>query len=589
MIRGLTSLFTIATDLAQTKDPRLPRGVWLGALEAVLGAVPYVALYGVLSMLLEQSLSTERLGVLLVMMFGALAAQIALGVASMVSIMTASYALFGAARLRVADHIRRLPMGWFSAQRSGALLGVLTGELNMLSEIWSHFIAYLSGGLAIPLVVGGFLLFVDVRLGLVMMAALPLAFVLLALAVRLLSRITARLLGVFEDTNQAIVEYARGISVLRAFGRFGEGFQRLERQFATQRRESLRAEVLPAPLMGSYGFTVEAGFSVLVLSGASLLVRGALEADVFLLFVVVSMKFYGPLYDLGVSFLLLRFGKQALERTRGVITTPPLPEPAAPAPQPTTSELTLENVSFRYEESAREALSQVSVEFPARSLSAIVGPSGSGKSTLMHLLARLWDVSGGRVLLGGVDVRALGSEALHRRVSMVFQDVVLFSGSVRENIRLGRPDATDADVEAAARRAQAHDFIVALPQAYDTELIDAGATLSGGERQRLSIARTLLKDADVVLLDEATASVDPTAEAAIQRAIDELVKGKTVVVIAHRLRTVRRASRIVVLNDGRLEDVGTHDELVARGGLYARLWRLQSLGTALGHRAEVAS
>jgi ATP-binding cassette subfamily B protein len=167
---------------------------------------------------------------------------------------------------------------------------------------------------------------------------------------------------------------------------------------------------------------------------------------------------------------------------------------------------------------------------------------------------------------------------------MVFQDVVLFSGTVRDNLRLGRPDATDDEVEAAARRAQAHDFIMALPSGYDTRLEDSGATLSGGERQRLSLARALLKDADVILLDEATASVDPTAEAAIQRAIDELVRGKTVIVIAHRLRTVRRASNIIVLNEGRVDDMGPHDELVARGGLYARLWARQSAGTALGHR-----
>ena len=211
----------------------------------------------------------------------------------------------------------------------------------------------------------------------------------------------------------------------------------------------------------------------------------------------------------------------------------------------------------------------------ARSLSAIVGPSESGKTTLVHLIARLWDVEDGSIQLGGVDIRKMTLADLHRRIAMVCQDVVLFSGTVAHNIRIGKADASDDEVIAAAKRAQAHEFIMALPWGDDTPIDEGGGKLSGGERQRISIARALLEEADVVLLDEATASVDPAAEAAIQRAVDELVRGKTVIVIAHRLCTIQRASQIAVLDRGKVVETGTHAQLVEAGGLYQRLWQTQ--------------
>ena len=574
----LLKILTLAEQLAAGRDDQLRRGAALGALEAVLGALPYLFLGLLVSDVLQQRVTLERALLWTLGMAMTLAAQVFLGMRSMIAIMTASHALFAAARERVADHARALPMGWLTRARAGALNGVLTSELTMLAEIWSHFIAQLASGVALPVIVGLMLMWLDWRLGLVMLTTLPLAFALLALATRWLRRITARLLPTFDDANQAIVESIRGAQVLRVFGRTGLGFERLELALRRQRDALIRAEVRPAPLMGLYGATIDAGFALTLYGGAWLWTRGQLEATTLLLFILVSVKFFSPLFDLGVALLMLRFADQALERVEQVLSAPALPTPQQPA-SPSSCELELRQVGFTHEGAQRPTLRGLDATLRPGTLTAIVGPSGAGKSTLLGLLERQWDVTEGSITLGGVDLRQLSPQELHRRVAVVSQDVFLFSGSVEENLRVGRPEATHAQLVQAASAAQAHDFIQALPQGYQTPLGEGGARLSGGQRQRISIARALLKDSPILLLDEATASVDPATEAQLQRAIDALVRERTVVVIAHRLRTIQRAHQILVLQDGQLVERGDHASLLRAQGVYARMWHEQASAT----------
>lgn len=574
MIRDVVSL---GARLAGRSDPRLTRGLAFAVFEAFAAAAPFVLVLVFVREALERRLTLERVWILSVLAFATVFVRMAFARPAMSNIFIATHALMGQTRLRVADHLRRLPMGFFGSRRSGELAGILTTDIALVEDIWSHLLGVFASGFIMPFIVGAALCFLDWRLGLAVILTLPIAALALAATTPLFLRHMSAVFDATADANARIVEYAQGIAVLRAFGRHGEGYRRLTKSLERLRDALIRADVAPAPLLSIYGFVVEMGFVSVALVGSYLMLGGALDAATLLVFLVVAAGVTRQLSELGVALLVLRAAQRALQRIDALLAEKPLAEPIDAPPKIERFDVAMQDVSFAYDDDAEPALAKVTVTLPARKLTAIVGRSGSGKSTLVHLIARLWDVprEGGAIRIGGVDVRDIPFEDLHRHIAMIFQDVVLFSGSVLDNIRIGKPDATRDEVIQAAQAAQAHAFIEVLPNGYDTKLGEGGGTLSGGERQRISIARAILKDAPIVLLDEATASIDASAEAAIQRAIDKLVQHKTVVVIAHRLRTIRHADQIIVLDRGRIVETGDHDMLLRNDGTYAALFREQ--------------
>lgn len=584
----LRQTFVLGERLAGKKDARLRRGLLFAFMEALAVSAPYALTLVLVREALENRLSMQLTwwitgGIVLAVLL-----RLAFSGGSMSNIFIAAHALLGQARIRAADHLRHLPMGFFTRRRSGELASVLTSDIALVEDVWSHTIGIFAASFALPMLVGLGLCFLDWRLGLVVFSALPLAMLVLAATTPLFVRQIDAVLDATADVSARIVELVQGIAVLRAFGRYGDVYQGLLSAMVRLRDALIRSDVLPSPLLASFGFVIELSFVTVAYAGSVFAQDGSLQPRVLLVFLVVSVGVVRQVADLGVALLMLRASQRALGRVERLLAEEPLAEPASAKAPPRCFDVEIDAVSFAYEGQA--VLRGISAKFPERSLTALVGASGSGKSTLVHLVARLWDIprGAGAIRIGGVDVRDVPFEALHRHIALVFQDVVLFSGSVRDNLRVGRPDATREQIEAAAKAARAHSFISALPQGYDTVLGESGGSLSGGERQRLSIARAILKDAPIVLLDEATASVDAAAEVELQRAIDELVRHKTVVVIAHRLRTVRRAHQIIVLDKGRVCESGTHDALLDQQGVYAQLWREQEsakgwrLGSAVG-------
>lgn len=566
----IRELMLAGLRLSGKPDPRLRQGLAWTTAEAFWAAAMYPWLY----LLLQGALTSAAIAWCALGMLLCLGLRVECGRRGMPTLYAGAYAMMGEARLRVADHLRQLPMGWHARQRGGDLGARLTSDLELIEHIWSHFIGAFVVGIVTPLCLMAFLAWLDWRMALLALAGLPPALLALALTQRAASRPAERVMSASAAAQSALLEYLQGIAVLRVHGRFGWAWQRLEQTLDELHGAVLAVESKPTPWLVSFGFLLEAGYVALVLVGAQWMLAGELDAATLLAFLVIVLPVYRHLFDAGLAVMLLRFSRKALQRIEALLAEPALAQPQRPA-LPQGSDIRFEQVDFQYEGAPRPALQGVSCTIAANSLTAIVGPSGAGKSTLVHLIARLWDVSAGSIHLGNADLRAVGSDELQRHVGMVFQDVVLFSGTVLENLRLGRAQATREEIVAAARQAQAHAFIEALPQGYDTVLDEGGASLSGGERQRLAIARALLKNAPILLLDEATANVDPSAEVEIQRALRALTHGRTVVAIAHRLHSVRHADQILVLDQGRLVEQGAHDQLLLRSGLYARLWERQ--------------
>ena len=474
-------------------------------------------------------------------------------------------------RADLAEKLRRLPLGYFARRDPGDLVNMIMGDFLLLETAISHQVPQMVGGLVLPFIAFVGLCFWNPLMAVAMFVSLPAAALVLVLSTRLQNWLSQKHMRAKIDAGNRIQEYMNGIRVIKAYNLTGDRFARLESAFRSFMKESIRIEAALGPFAMLAISLIRLGLTLMIVLGVHLMIGGTLDPVTFVGFLIVGTRVYDPLTAALLNFFVFRYFTLAGRRILDLMEEP---EMTGDGDVPERHDIELENVTFGYGD--EPVLRDVSLTFPQGRLTALVGPSGCGKTTLMKVMARFYDPQSGTVLFGGADERGLDPEKLMKRISFVFQDVYLFRDTVRNNIAFGREGATEAEVEEAAKRACAHDFIMRLPQGYDTMVGEGGSTLSGGEKQRISIARALLKDAPVVLLDEATASLDPENEVEVQRAINALVEGRTVVVIAHKLRTTQNADNIVVMEAGRVVDQGRHEELLERGGLYARLWTLQS-------------
>ena len=481
-----------------------------------------------------------------------------------------AYEMSASGRLSLAEHLRKLSLGFLSKRDPGDLSSMLVTDFMMAETGISHHLPQLMGAIVMPVLAFASLVWIDWRMAVSMFAALPLALLVLWASTKAQRKLSGRQIQAKINAGNRLEEYLQGIRVMKAYNLIGDRFVRLRDAFEELRRACIRQEALLGPFVLLSITLVRAGLTMMVLCGTYLLLGGQLSILVFVLFLVVGSRVFDPLTSALTNFTEFRYFSIAGGRILSLMNEP---EMKGEQQSPAAGDIRFEHVSFAYQD--KEVLHDINITLPKNSLTALVGPSGSGKSTVMKLCARFYDPQKGCIFFNGVPMNEINPESLMSHISMVFQDVYLFQDTIRNNIRFGKTDATEEEIIAAAKKACCHDFIMRLPKGYDTLVGEGGCALSGGEKQRVSIARAILKDAPIILLDEATASLDPENEVEVQKAIDSLIKGRTVIAIAHRLKTIKDADQIIVLDNGRIKEEGTHDDLVRNEGLYAHLWNIQ--------------
>ena len=475
-------------------------------------------------------------------------------------------------RLSLAERLRKLPLGYFGKRDLADLTETLMGDVNRMEHVWSHVLGYLYGAYISTAIIAVCLLVYDWRLTIACLWGVPVAFALLFGTRKISARASERTKQAAIRVSDGIQEALENVREIRATNQEVRYLAGLNQKIDDHEKVTIQGELGTGIFVNAASVIMRLGVATTILVGASLILSGQIDFMLLFLFLLVITRVYAP-FDQSLALIAELFVSQVSADRMNEIYNTPTAE-GVERFQPKGHDMVFDHVGFAYDK--KKVLDGVNFTAREGEVTALVGPSGSGKSTCARLAARLWDVTEGTIRVGGLDISTVDPEALLTDYSMVFQDVVLFDDTVMENIRLGKRGATDEEVRAAAEAANCGEFIRRLPQGYDTPIGENGAKLSGGERQRISIARALLKNAPIVLLDEATASLDVENETKVQGALSRLLAGKTVLVIAHRMRTVAGADHIVVLENGHVAEQGTPAELMERGGLYRRMVELQS-------------
>jgi ATP-binding cassette, subfamily B, bacterial IrtA/YbtP len=558
-------------SLVRSVRVALVAAVGVQAVASVAEVVPLVAVAQLARALLAADPSHGRAWGWVIAAAVAVAARIVLASAALAVSHIAENNLQGVIRRALVERLGRVPLGWFAGRGSGAVKQAVVDDVDAVHHLVAHSALELVAAVVTPLACLGYLFTVDWRMALIVLAPLLAGIALFRRVGRLFQRGFGQMFPRMRRINDTAVEFAQGIAVVKTFGQsrraFGQ-FAEAADDFAGAFRSFISSLVTPRAV-SELVLSPAMVAAVAVAAAAAFVTQGWLSGPDALAFLVLAPGLGGPVLAMSYAEQELRAGRAAEQRIGELLATPDAPRPAASA-VPADAGVRLEDVSYSYD-GDHPVLREVTLALAPGTVTALVGPSGAGKSTLAALIPRLFDPTAGRILLGGADLRDIADQDLSRHVGVVFQQVQLLRASVRDNIRLTAPDATDAEVESAARAAQVHDRITALARGYGS-VIGEDAVLSGGERQRVSIARALLADAPVLVLDEAASFADPDSEVAVQAAIAELCRGRTVLVIAHRLRSIAGADQIVVLDGGRVVEAGRHHELLSHGGLYAQLW-----------------
>lgn len=562
----MIGVFRKIWDFAGTEQKNICNSILLGFVNAVFHAMQLWALFVVLSALVEGSKSKETALTALGIMLLSIAGKIVTQYVSQLQRTHAGYFMVAEKRVYIGDKLKVVPMGFFNQNSLGQLTAVATTTLSDVENAAPVVLVTSLGGFLNSLVFSLTIFLFDWRIGLIVAAGVVLFLYVVSLMEKRSRADIPKRQAAQATLVEKVLETIQGMSVVKAFDLDDAKGKKVDQAIDESCEKNSVLERAVNPYVAAQQVILNLCSAAILFASISFYLNGTLSLVYCLMMMVSSFMVFEQLKTAGSSMANLRITESSINRANEIDSVPVMDDHGRKI-VPETHDIELESVDFSYE--TRPVLQDVSFRIPDKTTTAIVGPSGSGKTTLCNLIARFWDVNGGRVSIGGHDVKDYTLDSLMANISMVFQNVYLFNDTIENNIKFGKPNATHDEVVAAAKKACCDDFIDALPDGYNTVVGEGGATLSGGEKQRLSIARAMLKDAPIVIFDEATANVDPENEDRLQAAIEALTRDKTIIMIAHRLKTVRHADQIVVLDGGRIVQRGTHDELLAQKGIYS--------------------
>lgn len=551
---------------------------WL-FLESICMSVPAVAVYFVINAVVSafnspESLDYQELWRLAAVMGGMMVLQLLVSTGAFLNTFLPGTIHSAENKTDFVKKLRNLPLGYFLKKESGELINTFTGDFLAVEQSMVGLFTGIFSVVFSCLLTSVVLFLFQPEMALALYICIPVAALVIALSMNLTVRLTKRNIAARDTTATYLNEYLIGMKTLKSYNQTGAEFSKLREAYQHLMKVNIQGESISGALLNLANIFVKLGLPLMCFAGAWLIMRDRLTIIEYLGLIVIGTKVISPVLTWVRYMVMLRTHYVSAGRIDDIMQYPAM---SGTGQVDASADICFEDVVFTYEEAAETpVLDHISLRIPAGKLTAVVGPSGGGKSTILRLIARFWDPQAGQVKCGSSSLKECDPEEWLGNVSMVLQEVYLFHETVRENILFGRKDANEEELMEAARKAGCHDFIMKLPQGYDTVVGEGGNTLSGGEKQRISIARAILKDAPILLLDEPTASLDARNEVLIQQAIGELVKGRTVVMIAHRLKTVENADQILVLDQGRIKECGTHRELVGNKGMYQRLWQLQN-------------
>ena len=498
------------------------------------------------------------------------------GICNMVADMkkhSAGFDIVQQIRERMIIKLKKFSLGFYTNERLGEINTILHKDVDNMSLVVGHMWSRMFGDFLIAAVVFVGLASIDFKLAIMMAVSVPIALIFLYLTIKQSERIENQNNSALLDMVSLFVEYVRGIPVLKSFSNNKSLDNELMNKTKKFGETSKAASRFKAKQLSIFDFLLDIGYLVLLIAGAILVIKGSLDVLHFIIFAVISKEFYKPFASMEQHYMYYVSAVDSYERLSRILYADVIPDKVNGI-VPKDNDIAFENIDFSYEKDEFK-MENLSFDIAEKTMTALVGESGSGKTTITNLLLRFYDVHKGKITLGGTDIRDIPYDELLDRISIVMQNVQLFDNTIEENIRVGKKGATKEEIIEAAKKARIHDFIMSLPKGYETDIGENGGILSGGQRQRISIARAFLKDAPILILDEMTSNVDPVNESLIQDAITELAKNRTVLVVAHHLKTIQKADQILVFQKGNLLEKGKHEELLDKNGYYTKLWKAQ--------------